>query len=102
MSDLLVSPGTLVTILIGLVISAAYLLAMGLALRKAAATIDEPEVDGVDAFSYSFAGAIVAVIASSLAIISYGWSSSFLYVGVVLALLSPIAVTYTLFRELRD
>lgn len=102
MSDLFVSPATTVTILVGLVISAAYLLAMGRALKKAAATIDVPEPDGTDAFSYSFAGAIVAVLASSAAIISYGWSPYFLYVGIVLALLSPIAVTYTLFRELRD
>jgi hypothetical protein len=102
MSDLLVSSDTTLTIVVGIVIAVAYLVAMGRALVKAAATVDRPEPDGVDAFSYSFAGAILAVIASSLAIISYGWSPSFLYVGVVLALLSPIAVTYTLIRELRD
>ena len=102
MTDILVSTGTIATILVGIVISAAYLFAMGKALLKAAATIDRPEPDGTDSFAYSFAGALVAVIASSAAIISYGLSPTFLYGGVVLALLSPIAVTYTLFRELAD
>jgi energy-converting hydrogenase Eha subunit E len=53
-------------------------------------------------FAYSFLGAIVAVVASWLAIAAYGVSPIFLYVGVVLALLSPIAVGYTFYRELRD
>ena len=44
----------------------------------------------------------VAVVASWLAIAAYGASPIFLYVGVVLALLSPIAVGYTFYRELRD
>ena len=55
-----------------------------------------------DAFAYSFVGAVVAVFASWLAIAAYGASPIFLYVGVVLALLSPIAVGYTFYRELRD
>ena len=102
MDTLFVSTGTFVTILVGLVISAAYLIAMAKALKKAADTIDVPEPDGVDAFSYSFVGAIVAVIASSVAIVCYGLAPWLLYVGVILALLSPIAVTYTLYRELKD
>ncbi len=102
MDSWFVSTGTFVTILIGLVISAAYLVTMGKALQKVAATIDVPEPEGTDAFSFSFVGAIVAVVASSAAIIAYGLSPSLLYVGIVLALLSPVAVTYTLYRELTE
>ncbi len=102
MDSWFVSTGTLVTILIGLVISVAYLVTMARALKKVAATIDTPEPDGKDAFSYSFVGAIIAVVASSVAIIAYGLSPAMLYVGIILALLSPIAVTYTLYRELTE
>lgn len=102
MDSWFVSPGTLVTIFVGLVISAFYLTIMAKALLKVAANIDKPEPDGTDAFSHSFIGAIIAVIASSLAIFAYGLSPSLLYVGIVLALISPIAVTYTLWRELTE
>ena len=46
--------------------------------------------------------AIVAVVASSLAIVAYGLAPRFLYVGIALALASPIAVAYTFKRELDD
>jgi hypothetical protein len=45
---------------------------------------------------------VVAVIASSLTITLYGVAPQFLYLGILLALLSPIAVAYTFHRELND
>jgi fatty acid desaturase len=102
MSDFFVSPLTAATLVIGVVIAIFYLRNMWLVLRRTAETLDEPDDNRPDAFAYSFLGAIVAVVASWLAIAAYGVSPIFLYVGVVLALLSPIAVGYTFYRELRD
>ena len=102
MSDFFVSPMTAATLVVGVVIAIFYLRNMWLVLQRTAETLDQPEDKRPDAFAYSFLGAIVAVVASWLAIAAYGASPIFLYVGVVLALLSPIAVGYTFYRELRD
>jgi hypothetical protein len=100
MNDLLVSPATAVVIAIGIVISVVYLQYMWRVLQHVARTIDEPDDGQPDAFAYSFIGAIIAVVGSWLAIASYGVGPQFLYVGIVLAFLSPIAVSYTFYREL--
>lgn len=100
MADTFVSPATLATIAVGAVISVVYLRYMWLALRRASETLDAPDDGEGDAFTYSFAGAIGAVVASSLAIALYGAGPGFLYIGVVLALASPVAVAYTFHREL--
>jgi flagellar biosynthesis protein FliQ len=102
MSDFLVSPLTAATLVVGVVIAIFYLRNMWLVLQRTAETLDEPEDKTPDSFAYSFVGAIVAVFASWLAIAAYGLSPILLYVGVILALLSPIAVGYTFYRELRD
>jgi predicted permease len=102
MSDFFVSPLTATTTVVGTVIAFFYLRNMWLVLQRTAETLDEPEDKRLDAFAYSFVGAVIAVVASWLAIAAYGASPIFLYVGVVLALLSPIAVGYTFYRELRD
>ena len=102
MSDFFVSPLTATTLVVGVVIAIFYLRNMWLVLQRTAETLDEPEDKRPDSFAYSFAGAIVAVVASWLAIAAYGLSPILLYVGVILALLSPIAVGYTFYRELRD
>ena len=102
MSDFLVSPLTAATLVVGVVIAIFYLRNMWLVLQRTAETLDEPEDKRPDSFAYSFVGAIVAVVASWLAIAAYGLSPILLYVGVILALLSPIAVGYTFYRELRD
>ena len=100
MGNLLVSPLTGITILIGAIISVVYLFYMWRVLLHVARTIDELDDGTPDSFGYSFAGAIIAVVASWLAIASYGFGPQLLYVGVILALLSPIAVSYTFYREL--
>ena len=102
MNDFFVSPLTVATLVVGVVIALFYLRSMWLVLQRTAETLDEPEDPRPDAFAYSFVGAVIAVFASWLAIAAYGASPIFLYVGVVLALSSPIAVGYTFYRELRD
>jgi hypothetical protein len=102
MNDFFVSPLTAATLVIGVVIAIFYLRNMWLVLLRTAETLDEPDDNRPDAFAYSFIGAVIAVVASWLAIAAYGASPILLYVGVVLALLSPIAVGYTFYRELRD
>jgi hypothetical protein len=102
MSDFFVSPLTAATLVIGVVIAIFYLRNMWLVLQRTAETLDQPDDKRPDAFAYSFLGAVVAVVASWLAIAAYGLSPIFLYVGIVLALASPIAVGYTFYRELRD
>jgi hypothetical protein len=75
---------------------------MWLVLQRVARTLDDPDDGKSDGFAHSFIGAIVAVVASSLAIVAYGLAPQFLYVGIALALASPIAVAYTFKRELDD
>jgi hypothetical protein len=102
MPNLFVSFATVVTILIGIVISIVYLRYVWLALQRVARTLDDPDDGESDSFGYSFIGAIIAVVASSLSIVAYGLAPQLLYIGIVLALASPIAVAYTFRRELKD
>jgi hypothetical protein len=102
MLNLFVSPATVATIALGIVIAFFYLRYMWLALQRAAKTLDDPDDEQSDGFAHSFVGAIIAVIASSLAIIAYGFAPQLLYVGIALALATPIAVAYTFRRELDE
>ena len=54
------------------------------------------------AATYDAEGELVGHATSSLAIVAYGFAPQLLYVGIVLALASPIAVAYTFRRELND
>jgi hypothetical protein len=101
MSDQLVSTGTIITIAVGLVIGYAYLRFMWGSLQNAVQTRDETDA-GQDRYHFSFIGAIIAVVASSAAIASYGLGPAFLYVGPLLALASGVAVTYCLRTEYID
>ena len=102
MPNLFVSSATVVTIVIGIFITFFYLRYMWLVLQRVAQTLDDPDDGKSDGFGHSFIGAIIAVIASSLAIVAYGFAPQLLYVGIVLVLASPIAVAYTFRRELND
>ena len=102
MLNFFVSLPTVITIVIGIAIAFVYLRYMWLALQRVARTLDDPDDGKSDGFGYSFVGAIIAVIASSLAIVAYGFAPQMLYLGVALALASPIAVAYTFRRELDD
>jgi hypothetical protein len=94
----LVSSGTLVTIVIGLIIGAVYLRFMWAALQKAVRTRDDADT-GKDQYHFSFAGAVISVVASSAAIAAYGLGGSLLYLGPLLALGSAVAVSWCLRRE---
>ena len=72
MSDFFVSPLTAATLVVGVVVAIFYLRNMWLVLQRTAETLDEPEDKRPDAFAYSFLGAVVAVVASWLAIAAYG------------------------------
>jgi len=102
MPNIFVSLTTFITIAIGLIIAFFYLRYMWLVLQRVAKTLDDPDDGKSDGFGYSFVGAIIAVIASSLAIIAYGFAPQLLYLGILLALASPLAVAYTFRRELDD
>jgi hypothetical protein len=102
MANFYVSTATAITIIIGAVIAVFYRRNMWLVLQRVAVTLNDPDEGQSDRFAHSFIGAIVAVLGSVLAIGSYGYAPQFLYVGVLLALASPIAVTYAFYRELRD
>jgi hypothetical protein len=101
MSEELVSTGTVLTLIVGLIIASIYLRHMWGALQRAVQTRDDPDV-GHDEYRFSFIGAIVAVIASVVAIAIYGAGPGFLYVGPALALLAAIAVAYCLREEHLD
>lgn len=100
MTPYFVSTATVATIVVGLAISAVYIRYMWLALQRAAETVDAPDDSQPDAFGHNFLGAVIAVVSSALSIALYGVAPQFLYLGVLLALVSPVAVTYTFHREL--
>ena len=102
MHNVFVSSATVATIVIGIVITFFYLRYMWLVLQRVAQTLDDPDDGKNDRFGHSFVGAIIAVVASSLAIAAYGFAPLFLYIGIVLAQASPAAVAYTFRRELDD
>jgi hypothetical protein len=102
MADIFISFPIAIAIALGIVITFFYLRYMWLVLQRVAKTLDDPDDGKSDGFAHSFLGAIIAVIASSLAIAAYGFAPQFLYAGIGLALASPIAVAYTFRRELDD
>ncbi|HMJ15736.1 MAG TPA: hypothetical protein VK524_30175 [Polyangiaceae bacterium] len=95
----LVSPGTALTILAGVLISGFYIHYMWAALKKAVRTRDDADV-GEDTYRRSFFGAVISVVVSAIAISVYGLGPFLLYLGPIAALLSPIAVTFCLREEL--
>jgi hypothetical protein len=97
----LVSVGTLITIVLGLVIAGVYVRFMWLALQRAVRTRDEVDI-GEDRYRYGLLGAVIAVVGSAAAISLYGMGPALLYVGPGLALLSAVAVSYCLRAEYRD
>ncbi len=97
----LVSPATIVTLIVGLVVAAIYLRYMWLALQKAVRTRDEAD-QGQDRFARSLIGAVVAVIGSSVAIAAYGAAPALLYLGPLLAIGSAIAVSWCLQEEVAE
>jgi hypothetical protein len=98
MPSAFVSTGTVAALVLGVLIGFGYLRYMWASLQKAVETRDETD-EGNDRYHFSFAGAVIAVVASSGAIAFYGASPALLYVGPALALLSAVAVGYCLRQE---
>jgi hypothetical protein len=99
MSRLIVSPGTLLTALLGLVIAYVYVRQMWAGLRKAGRTPHQSEVGQVDPYKIIHKGAVISVVLSAAFIALHGVGPAVLYLGPALALLSPIAVAYCLYEE---
>ena len=100
MSIELVSAGTALTIVVGVIISLYYLYYMGAALQKSVRTRNDKDDGPEDRYHYSLIGAIVSVIVSIVSIAIYGIGPAFLYWGPILALLAAVAVAYSLREEL--
>jgi hypothetical protein len=101
MPEQLVSPGTAVTLLLGVLIAVVYVRYMWGALARAVRTRDESDA-GQDRYQHSLIGALIAVFGSALAIGAFGLGASLLYLGPTLALLSAIAVARCLRAEYVD
>lgn len=96
-----VSTETAVFFLIGVLVFVFYIRGMIGVLSNAAKTYDFDQDDSHDTYAYGLIGTILAVIASAVVIWSYGLSSWFLYLGPVLCILSPIAITYCMSRDIQ-
>lgn len=101
MPEQLVSPGTAVTLLLGVLIAVVYVRYMWGALARAVRTRDEADT-GHDRYQHSLIGALIAVFGSALAISALGFGPALLYLGPALALLSAIAVARCLRSEYAD
>lgn len=102
MTDQFVSSGTAITIAAGVVIAFFYVKHMWAALQKSVRIRNDPDEGREDKYRYSLVGAVISVFLSYVAIAAYGLGPALLYLGPVLALVSPIAVTYCLYREALD
>ncbi|NEQ54620.1 MAG: hypothetical protein F6K11_31560 [Leptolyngbya sp. SIO3F4] len=94
---------TILFILVGIVISVLYIKAMLTVLNEAADSYQESEEES--AGSYYAApvwGAAVAGIAAALVIWSYGMSPSMLYLGPILAMISPAAILYCMAQDIKN
>jgi hypothetical protein len=100
MSTQLVSISTLITIIVGGIISWYYLYYMGAALRKSVRTRNDKDDGPEERYRYSLFGAVVSVIASIVSIAIYGYGPAFLYWGPIVALIAAVCVAYSLREEL--
>jgi small-conductance mechanosensitive channel len=101
MPEQLVSTGTALTLLVGVIISVVYVRYMWGALARAVRTRDEVD-SGQDRYQHSLVGALIAVVGSALAISAFGLGPTLLYLGPGLALFSAIAVARCLRTEYVD
>lgn len=102
MSTQLISSATIVTIVVGVVISYFYLRYMWQALRKSIRTRNFVEQGGEDRFRFSLVAAIASVGASIASIAVYGGGPAFLYWGPILALVAASAVAVALREEVHS
>lgn len=102
-----VSTATVLSVIVGLIITAFYLRGMYLVLHYASETYDVDFDFVADADSNSKArnililGSFLLVVISALIISSYGWASLLLYIGPILCLLGPIVVIVSMEIDLK-
>lgn len=92
----------IVITVIGAVLCAIYLRSFYAVIQKAARERFEPVSAEDDRFTGSLVGAIGALIASIILTMSYGFAPVFLYVGPIVCLLIPVALTYCMMEELKS
>lgn len=92
----------IVTTVIGVVLCVVYLRSLYAVIQKAARERFEPASAEDDRFTGSLVGAIGALVASILLTMSYGIAPAFLYVGPIVCLLIPVALTYCMMEELKS
>lgn len=97
------SPITILFILIGIVISVLYIKAMLTVLNEAAGSYQDSEEESDGSYYAAPAwGAAVAGIVAALVIWSYGVSPSMLYLGPILAMISPMAILYCMAQDIKN
>lgn len=97
------SPITLLFLIIGIVVSVLYLKAMLTILNEAADSYEEEEEESTGAYYAAPAwGALLAGILAALVIASYGMGPSLLYLGPILAMVSPIAILYCMAQDIKN
>jgi uncharacterized membrane protein len=94
-----VSTETLILCLIGIVIAFYYIKGMMTVLENAAKDYNFPDKEAHDTYKYSLLGTVLAVVLAALVITAYGWASTFLYLGPILCMISPIAIIYCMSRD---
>ncbi|MEM9767132.1 MAG: hypothetical protein AAF892_04505 [Cyanobacteria bacterium P01_D01_bin.71] len=97
------SAGTILFIVIGTVVSILYIKAMLTVLHEAADSYSEDEAESAGSYYAAPAwGAAIAGVLAALVIWSYGLSPSLLYLGPILAMISPIAILYCLSQDIKN
>ncbi len=92
----------IVTTVIGVVLCAVYLRYFYAVLQKSARERFEPPPAEDDRFTGSLIGAIGALIASIILTMCYGFAPVCLYVGPIVCLIIPVALTYCMREELKS
>lgn len=97
---------TISMLIAGTFIFILYINAMFTVLKEAAASYSEVEVEEDDDHIFYYAapvsGALAAGVTAAVVIWSYGINSTFLYLGPVLCLISPIAIIYCMSRDIKE
>lgn len=98
-----ISPATIILLFIGIVISVFYLKAMLTVLNEAADSYTEVEEDNDGSYYAAPAwGAALAGLIAAIVIWSYSVHATLLYIGPVLSMLSPVAILYCMFQDIKN
>lgn len=94
---------TILFIVMGVVVSVLYIKAMLTILNEAADSYDEAETESDGSYYAAPAwGAALAGVVAALVIFFYGLNPSFLYLGPILAMISPMAILYCMVQDIES